>query len=310
VTERQLAELGFAKGSMALLSENQLAGAMPRVRPHVVHTEAGGSGANTMLGLALLGGRACYTSCVGDDEFGELYRRSLDAHGVKANLGTGEGATGVSLILVTPDAQRTMCTHLGSSRCLSRGDIDLADLRASLMLYVTAYLWDTDNQKEAVLYAMREARHAGVPVALSLSDSFCVERHKPDMKRLVRDHVDVLFGNADEAQALTDTASADEAVQVLMGLCDTAVVTMDVRGALIGRCGDVVSVPACPVTAVDTTGAGDMYAAGLLRGLTKGLPLATAGQLAAYGAAQVVGKLGPRLSSLDAEAVAAICAGA
>jgi sugar/nucleoside kinase (ribokinase family) len=306
VADETLEELGLQKGGMFLVEEEQQRQIVPRIYTSIVNTEAGGSGANTMIGLALLGGRACYTSRVGSDEHGRLYREGLLAKGVKPDLGVGEGETGLCLVLITPDAQRTMCTFLGQSRALRREDVNLRDLRASKYLYVTGYLWDTDNQKEAVLFAMREANRAGVRVALSLSDPFCVYRHKEDFQTLLRDHVDVLFGNYEEAQALTDTGSPREAARALAEHCDIAVVTMDEKGSLI-RQGELrYEIPVFPVKAVDTTGAGDMYAAGLLYGLTQGLPLEATGRIASWCAAQVVAKLGPRLDGLDAAQVAAL----
>lgn len=309
VNETVLADLDLAKGGMFLLEEAQQKAIVPRVYTHIVNTEAGGSGANTMIGLALLGGRACYTSRVGDDEHGRGYGEGLQAKGVRPNLGVGDGTTGISLILITPDAQRTMCTYLGMSRTLRREDVNLDDLRASRYLYVTGYLWDTDNQKEAVLFAMREANQAGVKVALSLSDPFCVSRHKEDFAQLLRDHVDVVFGNREEAQALTDTNDPFAAITKLAQYSDVAAVTLDDKGSLIQQGDARFEIPAYPVQAVDTTGAGDMYAAGLLYGLTRDLPLDACGRIASYAAAQVVAKLGPRLDHLDPAAVARVIAG-
>jgi sugar/nucleoside kinase (ribokinase family) len=300
-----LAELGLEKGSMVLLSEEQQQAIVPRIYTHIVHTESGGSGANTTFGVALLGGTACYTSRVGDDEHAELYRQGLAGRGVKPNLGVGAGPTGVSLILVTPDAQRTMCTYLGRSRELTAADVNVEDLRASKYLYVTGYLWDTENQKEAVLRAMEEANRAGVKVAFSLSDSFCVDRHKDDFRRLLEKHVDLLFGNWHEAQALTDTTTPEDALRVLSENSETAVVTLDERGSLIRTGGQTYSIPVFPVKAVDTTGAGDMFAAGILYGLTHSLSVEATGRTAAYAAAQVVAKMGPRLEGLDADALRA-----
>lgn len=303
VHDETLAELALPKGTMLLLEEKQQRQIVPRIYTQIVNTEAGGSGANTMIGIALLGGRACYTSRVGNDEHGDLYRQGLEAKGVQPNLSIGEGETGISLILVTPDAERTMCTYLGRSRDLRRDDIRVDDLRASRYLYITGYLWDTDNQKEAVLFAMQEANKAGVKVALSLSDPFCVERHKEDFRRLLRDHVDVLFANAQEAQAMTDTENVHDAARLLAQYSDIVAITRDEQGSLIRRGVEMHEIPAHPVRAVDTTGAGDMYAAGLLYGLTQQLPLAVAGRIASYAAAQVVAQLGPRLDRLDAETI-------
>jgi sugar/nucleoside kinase (ribokinase family) len=309
VHDEMLNELGVDKGSMLLIDEEQQRKMVSTVYSHLVNTEPGGSGCNTMIGIAQLGGTACYTSRVGNDEHGDMYREKLAELGVKPNLGVTDGTTGICLVLVSPDAQRTLCTYLGLARDLRKDDVVADDIRASKYIYVTGYLWDTDNQKEAVLYAMQEANKAGVKVALSLSDPFCVNRHKADFQRILRDHVDVLFGNSVEAMALTDTDNAHDAARELALHCDVAVVTMDDKGSII-RQGDAVhEIPVYPVKAVDTTGAGDMYAAGLLYGLSQGLPLDVTGRIASYCAAQVVAKLGPRLESIDQNAISAIKSG-
>jgi hypothetical protein len=305
VQEETLSELDLAKGSMALITDEQQRKIVSTVYTSIVNSAPGGSGANTMIGVAQLGGTASFTSRVGPDQHGERYRAGLLSKGVKPNLGVGAGDTGVSLILITPDAQRTMLTFLGMSRSLQRRDVVVDDLVNSKFLYVTGYLWDTDTQKDAVLFAMSEANRAGVHVALSLSDPFCVHRHKQDFLKLLREHVDVVIGNAHEAMALTETESALDAVRRLGESCRIAAVTMDERGSLLWADGAERPVAPFPVKAVDTTGAGDMYAAGLLYGLTHGLSIDGAGRLASYMAAQVVAHLGPRLEEVDREAALA-----
>jgi sugar/nucleoside kinase (ribokinase family) len=307
VTDEVLGALSLGKGGMTLISEDEQRAIIPRVYTAIVNTEAGGSGANTMLGIAQLGGTACYTSRVGRDEHGRMYRDGLARQGVKPNLGNGSGETGISLILVTPDAQRTMCTFLGESRELRPDDIDVDDLRASRYLYVTGYLWDTDNQKEAVLRAMREAKRSDVKVAFSLSDPFCVERHRNDFHQLLDEHVDVVFSNEQEARGMTGIADPLAAAAELAKLSGgMAIVTRDREGSVIHDGRETHEIPIFPVQAVDTTGAGDSYAAGVLYGLTQGLALPTAGRIGAYVAAQVVAKLGPRLDAIEAEAVEVI----
>jgi sugar/nucleoside kinase (ribokinase family) len=298
VEEAVLEQFRLQKGGMFLIDEAQRQTLVQQLSGQIIHSEAGGSGANTMIGVALLGGTACYTSKVADDEHGAIYRRSLSEKGVKPNLAIGEGNTGVSFILLTPDAQRTMCTYLGASQQLHPDEVNIDDLRQSRYLYITGYMWDTETQKQSVLHAMQEANRAGVRVAFSLSDIFCVRRHKADFQHLLEQHVDVLIGNAAEAQELTDASSPQDAARRLAEYCDVAVVTMDSRGALIQQGSTVYEISAFRVQAVDATGAGDMYAAGLLYGLCQSWELEAAGRLAAYTAAQVVTKLGARLDSI------------
>jgi sugar/nucleoside kinase (ribokinase family) len=307
ISDELLAELPYVKGSMSLIDEAHQGSLISRIYEHVVNTEPGGSGANTMIGLSQLGGSACYAGRVGDDEHGKLYLEGLQRRRVALGVAPGTGTTGISVILITPDAQRTLCTFLGVSRELSPGDISLDALRRSRFLYVTGYLWDTESQKETVLLAMREARAAGLKVALSLSDPFCVDRHKQDFLRIVHEYVDLLFGNADEAQALMETSTPYDAIRALEPFCELAAVTMDARGSLLRQGAQVFEIPGYPVQAVDTTGAGDMYAAGLLYGLTHGLSLERTGRLASYVAAKVVAQLGPRLDEVDLSGFEAFC---
>lgn len=308
VSDTLLETLGVEKGTMRLVSAEEQKGLVPAVYTHIVNTQAGGSGANTMIGIAQMGGTTTFTSRVGRDEHGPMYRQSLEQFGVKPNLGEAEsGETGLCLVLITPDAQRTMGTFLGVSQDLRPEDINVVDLAQSKYVYVTGYLWDTDSQKEAVEFAMRQAKDAGVRVALSLSDPFCVSRHKADFERLLRDYVDVVFANRVEAQMMTEEEDVFVAAQRLVEMCGgLAAVTLDKDGSLLVQGTDVHEIPVYPVTAVDTTGAGDMYAAGILYGLTQELPLATTGRIAAWAAAQVVAHLGPRLPELDREAIHAM----
>lgn len=308
IPETLLSELGVEKGGMFLIEDAQQRALVSRIYDHIVNAEPGGSGANTAIGIAQLGGSACYTSKIGNDEHGALYAEGLRKQNVKVCAAAGEGTTGICVVLITPDTERTLCTYLGICRELNPQDVDLDALRASRYLYVTGYLWDTDSQKAAVLHAMRAARDASVKVALSLSDPFCVHRHKADFREIVREHVDLLFGNEEEAQALMDADNPYDAIRAMTPYCDLAAVTMGIKGSLLREGDRLVEIPAFPVQAVDTTGAGDMYAAGLLYGLTHGLPLETTGRLAAYLAAQVVAKLGPRLESLDRDAIQRLCA--
>ena len=311
VDDATLRELSLTPGSMTLLSRDEQRAIVPRVYAGMVNTEPGGSGANTALGVVLLGGTACFTSRVGADEHGRRYRDGLTRAGVKPNLGAGDGDTGVSLILLTPDAQRTMCTYLGMAQELQAADVNEDDIRASRFLYVTGYLWDTETQKAAVLHAMETARAAGVPVALSLSDTFCVERHKDDFTRLLLEFVDVVFANGEEAAALTGLADVGAVAEQLVALLKPdglriAAVTRDKTGSLIRQGGSQWEIASFPVEAVDSTGAGDMYAAGLLYGLARGLSPQVAGRIASYAASEVVAKLGPRLTALDGEQIRAL----
>jgi len=300
VLDSVLTELGLSAGTMALVDQEQQRGIRNRVSDRIVNAEAGGAGANTMIGLAQLGGKPCFTSRVGDDELGERYRESLTRWGVQANLEIDPLDTGVSLIMITPDAQRTMNTCLGASRSLVRSDVSLTDLQSSKYLYITGYLWDTEGQKDAVLHAMQEANRAGVKVAFSLADPFCVDRHRADFQQLLDAHIDVVLANEEEAKALTGHADVRDAlVELARRGGHVAVVTLGRQGSMISDGREVVEVPVFPVDAVDSTGAGDLFASGILYGLTRDLSLASTGRLGAWMAAQVVAQYGSRLETFD-----------
>jgi sugar/nucleoside kinase (ribokinase family) len=308
VPDSLIAELDVTKGGMFLIDADQQKRMVARIYDHIVNAESGGSGANTMIGISQLGGTACYAGKIGNDEHGTLYSESLRARNVTVSVKAGDGTTGICLVLISPDAERTLCTYLGICREFGPDDLDLAALRDSKYLYVTGYLWDTDSQKAAVLSAMQEAKTAGVKVALSLSDPFCVNRHRSDFLDISAKYVDLLIGNHEEAQALFDVDNPMDAIRATKEYCESAVVTMGGKGALLRHGDQIIESEACSVKPIDSTGAGDMYAAGLLYGLTHGLSLEKTGRLASYVAAEVVGKLGPRLEAIDPAAVSRIVA--
>lgn len=299
VDDALLNEIGYSKGAMSLVDHDEQARVVPKIYEKIVNAEPGGSGANTAQGLALLGCRACFMSCVGDDEHGKLYRAGLEKRGVQANLKEASGTTGLCLVLITPDAQRTMLTYLGQSREIGPTDVNLDDLKDSRTLYVTAYMWDTELQKRAVVHAMDEAKRAGVKIALSLSDPFCVTRHKDDLLNLLKDHVDIVCGNEHEAMALTESDDPRAALEQLKSHCELAVVTMGPKGSWLSQSGQTVHIPPSPPIAVDSTGAGDLYMSGLLAGLAHGSDLTSTGKLASNVADLVIQKIGPRLDEDD-----------
>lgn len=306
VSDPVLLSTGYDKGGMSLIGEDQQKELISAIYEHIVNAESGGSGANTMIGISMLGGSTCFTGKLGSDEHGKLYADKLNEKGVVLCAPHGEGTTGICVVLITPDAERTLCTFLGISRELSPDDVDIDALIASKYLYVTGYLWDTESQMAAVIRAMSAARHHGVKVALSLSDPFCVHRHRDAFLNIATEYVDLLIGNHEEMQALTNTTNPEDAISATVALCDMAAITIGARGSILRDGDSIVTVPAFRVEPTDTTGAGDMYAAGLLYGITHGLTLEKTGRLAGYVAAQVVSKLGPRLEFIDFDAVANI----
>jgi sugar/nucleoside kinase (ribokinase family) len=258
---------------------------------------SGGSAANTLVGVASLGGRSAFVGRVHDDRLGSVFRSDLERAGVVFETGpaTSGPPTGRSLILVTPDAQRTMQTFLGAAADLRPEDVDAATVADSRVVYLEGYLFDPPPAKEAFLKAAECAHRAGRQVALSLSDSFCVDRHRDAFRDLVESHVDILFGNADEIVSLYRASGADEAIERLRGRDLLAAVTLGADGSAIVSGDEVVRVPAEPVEqVVDTTGAGDLYAAGFLYGWTHGFPPATCARFGGAAAAEIISHYGAR----------------
>ena len=258
---------------------------------------SGGSAANTMCGVASFGGTAAYIGKVSDDELGRVFGHDCRAVGVQFRPGAPaeDTPTGRCIIVVTPDAQRTMNTYLGVSSLLAPSDIDPDTVAVGEVLYMEGYLYDRPEAKEAFRYAARIAHENDRQVSLTLSDSFCVDRHRDDFRALVTDEVDLLFGNEDELMSLYQVETMDEAVSAVRSDCALAVVTVGAEGCLVVTPDDVLRAPAQPVNHVlDTTGAGDLFAAGFLYGYTRRRSLADCAQFGAIAAAEVISHVGPR----------------
>jgi sugar/nucleoside kinase (ribokinase family) len=258
---------------------------------------SGGSAANTMTGVASLGGTAAYLGKVSDDELGQVFGHDLRAVGVQFRPGAPEAdtPTGRCIIVVTPDAQRTMNTYLGVSSLLQPSDIHEATVAAGRVLYMEGYLYDRPAAKEAFRHAAAIAHGNGRQVSLTLSDSFCVDRHRDDFRALVSDEVDILFGNEDELRSLYEVESFDDAVAAVRSDCHLAVITMGKDGCVVVTKDEVLRAPAEPVSQVlDTTGAGDLFAAGFLFGYTRERGLVECAKLGAIAAAEVISHVGPR----------------
>jgi sugar/nucleoside kinase (ribokinase family) len=286
---------GLVKGSMTLIETERAVG-LYRALGSAVEM-SGGSAANTMCGVASFGGTAAYIGKVSDDDLGQVFGHDLRAVGVQFRPGVPDGVTptGRCIIVVTPDAQRTMNTYLGVSSLLHPADIDEEAVASGKVLYMEGYLFDRDDAKAAFRTAAKVAHEAGRRVSITLSDSFCVDRHRDDFRALVQERVDLLFGNHDELLSLYQLDSFEDAVAALREECDFAAITVGAAGCVIVTPDDLVRVPAVPVERViDTTGAGDLFAAGFLHGLTSGRDLETCGRYGAIAAAEVISHVGPR----------------
>ncbi len=265
---------------------------------------SGGSAGNTMAGIASLGGSGAYVGKVASDQLGEVFGHDMRAVGIEYQTEPlSDGApTARCLILVTPDAQRTMNTYLGACVELTPKDIEPDLIKRGKVTYLEGYLWDPPKAQEAFVKAARIAHEADRKVALSLSDKFCVDRHRESFLDLVDHHVDLLFANETEILALCQTESFDEAVRSISGKCEVAALTRSEKGAVIVNQGETVAVSAEKVDkVVDTTGAGDLYAAGFLHGYTRGRSLADCGRLGAIAAAEIISHVGARPETSLAE---------
>jgi sugar/nucleoside kinase (ribokinase family) len=304
-----LARFGLAKGTMHLIEESRANELYAAMGPGI--EISGGSAANTAVGVASFGGRAHYVGKVKGDQLGEVFGHDLRSTGVGFDTppAVDGSPTGRCLILVTPDAQRTMNTFLGASVQLRPEDVEEELIARGRILFLEGYLFDPPQAQEAFRVASRMAHAAGRKVALSLCDPFCVDRHRQPFRELVAHHVDVLFANETEICSLYEVDDFDDAMQRVRGQCEIAALTRSERGSLIVAGNDVHVVDPVPVERlVDTTGAGDLYAAGFLYGLSQDYDLPSCGRLGSLAASEVISHVGARpevpLSELAALAFA------
>lgn len=287
---------GLTKGSMALIDAKRATELYSRMGPG--REVSGGSVANSCAGVASLGGSAAYVGRVASDQLGEVFAHDIRASGVAFRAqpsGHADPPTARCLILVTPDAQRTMSTFLGACVELGPEDIDPQDFADAKVTYLEGYLWDPPLAKEAMLKAAQAAKHAGRKVALTLSDPFCVDRHRESFRDLIASHVDILFSNEKELQSLTQATSFEEAAEAIRGKAEIVVTTRSEKGSVVITRDGNVAVPATPVShVVDTTGAGDLFAAGFLFGYARGEAAAECARLGAIAAAEVISHYGAR----------------
>jgi len=286
---------GAAKGHMQLCDAETIAKLYDAVGPTI--EISGGSGANTMAGISSFTGKAAFIGKVGRDDFGGVFSHDIKAAGVTYETppSCSDTPTARSLVLVTPDGERTMNTFLGVSPELNSGEIDRDMISDSAVTYLEGYLFDRDEAKAAFRDAAACAKAAGRKVALTLSDGFCVDRHRDSFLALIKNDVDILFANEAEITSLYETASFDEAVVRVRDDAGLAVLTRSEQGSVVIAGGQSTSVPAFPVAnVVDTTGAGDLYAAGFLYGYCQGLGHEMSARLGGLGAAEVISHIGAR----------------
>jgi sugar/nucleoside kinase (ribokinase family) len=291
-----LSNQGLHKGSMRLIDEAEAVRLYEAMGPG--REISGGSAGNTAAGLAALGLKAAFIGQVADDQLGNIYKHDIESQGIDflVPARSDVGATARSLILVTPDAQRTMNTFLGAAQLLETGSVDLAAVADSGIVYLEGYLWDPEAPRAAMEAAIAAAHAAGRKVAFTLSDTFCVDRHREGFWKLLRDgKIDILFANEAEAASMAMVNDVEEAIACLAKAAPTLVVTHSEAGATAISGGERADVPAEPIERlVDTTGAGDLFAAGFLAGQARGQGLAASLRLGAIAAAEVIQHYGAR----------------
>lgn len=297
----------ISKGGMTLIDTARAESLYAAIGPAV--EMSGGSAANTVAGIASLGGKAAFMGKVKTDQLGEIYRHDLKSQGVHfatTPSGTTSTPTGRCIILVTPDAERSMNTYLGAAVEFGESDIDETTLRNSSVTYLEGYLFDPPQAKKAFHKAAEIVRASGRQLALTLSDVFCVDRHRDEFLALIQKDVDILFANQNELMALYQTKDLNQAIASVRNHCKIAVTTMSAKGALVVSGKETVEIAAVPVKKlVDTTGAGDLFAAGFLYGLTHNKSLAEAGHIGAVAASEVISHYGPRPQLKLSELIAA-----
>jgi sugar/nucleoside kinase (ribokinase family) len=290
-----LHSLNMAKGAMTLIDADQAEKIYAALPPGVECS--GGSAANTIVGIASLGGKAAYMGKVKADQLGQVFGHDIRNAGASfPTQAASEGpSTARCFVLVTPDAQRTMLTYLGACVEFGPDDVDADVIAASAITYLEGYLYDPPLAKQAFQKAATIAHQAGRQVSLSLSDAFCVDRHRDAFLDLISGHVDILFANESELLSLYKTQDFDAAVAMVRGHCRVAAITCGAEGSVVVTDEDVISIPPAPVAkVVDTTGAGDLYAAGFLYGLTHDHPLSVCARLGGIAAGEIISHFGAR----------------
>lgn len=286
----------LVKGSMRLIDANEAERLYDLMGPAI--EASGGCAGNTAAGIASFGGKAAFIGKVAEDQFGTLYRHDMRAIGVGFDTSALiDGApTARSMILITPDGERTMNTYLGACQELTTADIDARIVEAAAITYLEGYLWDPPQAKDAFRRAADIAHNAGRMVSLTLSDSFCVDRFRDEFLDLIRNGtVDILLANESEIRSLYQTADFGTGIKALQRDCRIAAVTMGAEGAMVVTGENIEQIPATPVdTVIDTTGAGDLFASGFLFGVARDMPLGDAARLGTLAAAEVIGHIGPR----------------
>ncbi len=296
VSDALLAETGFDKGIMTLVDDAQQQTLLSKLSDLKLNRCAGGSAANTIVGVADFGGKAAYVGKVADDEVGTFFLQDMRNMGVTIEVNPAVGGqTGTCAVLITDDAQRTMLTNLAVSATLTESDVNEDDIKQSNYVYIEGYLLTGDTTKAAAYKAIELAKKHNVKVAFTASDPFLVNMIRDEIWSLVEGPVDLFFCNEEEAKSLTGKDDPIDCAAEIHRHSENVAMTLGANGSIVMHGGEAIAIEGVNVNAIDTTGAGDMYAGGLLYGITNGMDWRTAGHLASHAAARVVAQLGARL---------------
>lgn len=298
VQDELLTEIAVDKGIMTLVDDDQQASVLSKFDVPSLNRCAGGSAANTIAAVADFGGKVEFVGKIGDDETGQFFLKDLRELGVTIDVDPLPGSpTGTCAVLITEDAQRTMLTNLGASAKLSEVDIDESAIINAKYIYIEGYLFTGEDTKAAAYRAIDYAVKHNIKIAFTASDPFLVNMMKEEMWDLIRGPVDLFFCNEEEAQSLTGLSDPIACANKIHETCENVAMTLGPNGSILMHGGEAIAIEGVKVDAIDTTGAGDMYAGGILYGITNGLSWKQAGHLASHAAARVVGQLGARLAT-------------
>ncbi len=297
VPDEVVAGTGFEKGIMTLVDDSQQQNVLDRLAGLQLNRCAGGSAANTIVGVADFGGKAAYCGKVAADEIGNFFLDDMRKLGISIDVPqSADGQSGTCAIMITPDAQRTMLTNLGVSGTLCDSDVDEEIVKASKYVYIEGYLFTGEDTKSAAYRAIDLAQKHGVKIAFTASDPFLVNMMRQEMWELIEGPVDLFFCNEEEAKSLTEKNDPIEAAHEIHKHAENVALTLGANGSILMHEGEVIAIEGVDVAAIDTTGAGDMYAAGLLYGITNGMNWKQAGHLASHSAGRIVSQLGARMA--------------
>lgn len=298
VEHNELLELDLKKGHFHLIDEEHSKKLLKKLEKYKVKTSPGGSSANTLYGVALLGGNVVFCGKVGKDKHGDIYEEKMLDGGVKHKIKRSEKITGHAITFITPDSERTFAVHLGASLHLEKADVFFNDLKQSSILHIEGYQLEDKNLRDVSLHAMQFAKKNNIKISIDIGDPGIVARNKKDIKNMIKKYADIVFANEHEAKALTGLEPL-EALNEIAKLTETAIVKTGKKGSYIKKGSTIHEIPGYKAKSVDTTGAGDMFAAGVLYGISKGHDLKVSGHMGSYFAAKVVEQIGARLSNID-----------